>query len=142
MDPILERYQALEDKVSAYTPGLDTQRLYRAFTYADAEHKGQLRKDGTPYITHPLAVAEIVADLGLDADSVIAALLHDTIEDTNATTQRQVELVNARLQSRKGAIMAIYNVDEAEAERKMQEIAEDDTVGLPAVDNAIDNPAE
>ena len=40
MDPILERYQALEDKVSAYTPGLDTQRLYRAFTYADAEHKG------------------------------------------------------------------------------------------------------
>ena len=50
MDPILERYQALEDKVSAYTPGLDTQRLYRAFTYADAEHKGQLRKDGTPYI--------------------------------------------------------------------------------------------
>lgn len=53
MDPILERYQALEDKVSAYTPGLDTQRLYRAFTYADAEHKGQLRKDGTPYITHP-----------------------------------------------------------------------------------------
>ena len=85
MDPILERYQALEDKVSAYTPGLDTQRLYRAFTYADAEHKGQLRKDGTPYITHPLAVAEIVADLGLDADSVIAALLHDTIEDTNAT---------------------------------------------------------
>ena len=85
MDPMLERYQALEDKVSAYTPGLDTQRLYRAFTYADAEHKGQLRKDGTPYITHPLAVAEIVADLGLDADSVIAALLHDTIEDTNAT---------------------------------------------------------
>ena len=71
--------------MSAYTPGLDTQRLYRAFTYADAEHKGQLRKDGTPYITHPLAVAEIVADLGLDADSVIAALLHDTIEDTNAT---------------------------------------------------------
>ena len=85
MDPILERYQALEDKVSAYTPGLDTQRLYRAFTYADGEHKGQLRKDGSPYITHPLAVAEIVADLGLDADSVIAALLHDTIEDTDAT---------------------------------------------------------
>ena len=91
MDPILERYQALEDKVSAYTPGLDTQRLYRAFTYADAEHKGQLRKDGTPYITHPLAVAEIVADLGQDADSVIAALLHDTIEDTNATHEEVVE---------------------------------------------------
>jgi len=85
MDPILERYQALEDKVSAYTPNLDTKRLFEAFTYADAEHHGQLRKSGEPYIIHPLAVAEIVADLGLDVDSVISALLHDTIEDTKAT---------------------------------------------------------
>ena len=87
MDPILERYQALEDKVSAYTPNLDTQRLFAAFTYADAEHHGQLRKSGEPYIIHPLAVADIVADLGLDVDSVIAALLHDCIEDTKATHQ-------------------------------------------------------
>lgn len=85
MDPILDRYQALEEKVSAYTPNLDTQRLFSAFTYADAEHHGQLRKSGEPYIIHPLAVAEIVADLGLDVDSVIAALLHDCIEDTAAT---------------------------------------------------------
>ena len=85
MDPILERYQALEDKVSAYTPNLDTQRLFAAFTFADAEHHGQLRKSGEPYIIHPLAVADIVADLGLDVDSVIAALLHDCIEDTDAT---------------------------------------------------------
>ena len=85
MDPILERYQALEDKVAAYTPNLDTKRLFDAFTYADAEHHGQLRKSGEPYIIHPLAVADIVADLGLDVDSVIAALLHDCIEDTDAT---------------------------------------------------------
>ena len=77
MDPILERYQALEDKVAAYTPNLDTKRLFDAFTYADTEHHGQLRKSGEPYIIHPLAVADIVADLGLDVDSVIAALLHD-----------------------------------------------------------------
>ena len=82
MDPILERYQALEDKVASYTPNLDTKRLYEAFTYADTEHHGQLRKSGEPYIIHPLAVADIVADLGLDVDSVIAALLHDCIEDT------------------------------------------------------------
>ena len=68
MDPILERYQALEDRVRAYTPGLDAQRLYNAFTYADAAHHGQLRKSGEPYIIHPLAVGEIVADLGLDVD--------------------------------------------------------------------------
>ena len=85
MDPILERYQALEDKVAMYTPNLDTRRLYDAFTFADTAHHGQLRKSGEPYIIHPLAVAEIVADLGLDVDSVIAALLHDCIEDTSAT---------------------------------------------------------
>jgi GTP pyrophosphokinase len=77
MDPILERYQALEDKVSSYTPNLDTKRLFDAFTFADAEHHGQLRKSGEPYIIHPLAVAEIVAEMGLDVDAVLGALLHD-----------------------------------------------------------------
>ena len=85
MDPILERYQALEDKIKENNPPLDAQRLFRAFTYADNAHAGQLRKDGSPYITHPLAVAEIVAELELDTDSIFAALLHDCIEDTDAT---------------------------------------------------------
>ena len=85
MDPILERYHALEEKVASYTPNLDAKRLFDAFTFADAAHHGQLRKSGEPYIIHPLAVAEIVADLELDVDSVIAAMLHDCIEDTPAT---------------------------------------------------------
>ena len=85
MDPILERYHDLEKKVVAYMPNLDTQRLFDAFTYADSAHHGQLRKSGEPYIIHPIAVAEIVADLELDIDSVVAALLHDCIEDTAST---------------------------------------------------------
>ena len=85
MDPILERYQALEDKIRSYQPNFDQQLLYTAFTYADSAHRGQMRKDGSAYITHPLAVAEIVAELGLDLESVIAALLHDCIEDTAMT---------------------------------------------------------
>ena len=85
MDPILERYHELEDHISSYMPNLDKKKLYEAFTYADTHHHGQLRKSGEPYIIHPLAVAEIVADLELDLDSVIAALLHDCIEDTDAT---------------------------------------------------------
>ena len=80
MDPILERYHDLEKKVVAYMPNLDTQRLFDAFTYADSAHHGQLRKSGEPYIIHPIAVAEIVADLELDIDSVVAALLHDCIK--------------------------------------------------------------
>ncbi len=87
MDPILEQYHALEKKVASYTPNLDTRRLFDAFTYADTAHHGQLRKSGEPYIIHPIAVAEIVADLELDTDSVIAALLHDCIEDTETTHQ-------------------------------------------------------
>ena len=95
MDPILERYQALEDKIKTYNPALDTQRLFSAFTYADNAHSGQLRKDGSPYITHPLAVAEIVAELELDTDSIIAALLHDCIEDTGSTHEEIAKLFGA-----------------------------------------------
>ena len=82
MDPILQQYQALEEKVRTCCYDADLEKLSAAFRFADAGHSGQKRKDGSPYITHPLAVAEIVADLGLDMDSVLAALLHDTVEDT------------------------------------------------------------
>ncbi|MCC8121698.1 MAG: bifunctional (p)ppGpp synthetase/guanosine-3',5'-bis(diphosphate) 3'-pyrophosphohydrolase, partial [Oscillospiraceae bacterium] len=85
MDPVLQRYHELENKIREYMPNADFDRLESAFHYADEHHAGQLRKDGTPYITHPLAVAEIVVELGLDQESIIAALLHDTIEDTDAT---------------------------------------------------------
>ena len=94
MDPILESYHALEKKVLAYTPNLDTKVLFDAFTYADTAHHGQLRKSGEPYIIHPIAVAEIVADLELDIDSVVAALLHDCIEDTASTHEEIAKRFN------------------------------------------------
>ena len=92
MDPVLESYRALEEKIRQYNHNLDTKRLYAAFQYADNAHSGQLRKDGSPYITHPLAVAEIVSELELDTDSIIAALLHDCIEDTGATHEEIAKL--------------------------------------------------
>ena len=92
MDPVLESYYALEDKVKQYNHNLDTKRLFAAFQYADNAHSGQLRKDGSPFVTHPLAVAEIVAELELDTDSIIAALLHDCIEDTGATHEDVAKL--------------------------------------------------
>ena len=95
MDPVLESYHALEEKIKQYNHNLDTKRLYAAFQYADSAHSGQLRKDGSPYITHPLAVAEIVAELELDTDSIIAALLHDCIEDTGATHEDVAKLFGA-----------------------------------------------
>ncbi|MEY3685998.1 MAG: RelA/SpoT family protein [Candidatus Nanopelagicaceae bacterium] len=63
--------------------GSDTSVVERAFEVAERAHKGQLRKSGDPYITHPVAVAEILLDFGLDANSIAAALLHDTVEDTS-----------------------------------------------------------
>ncbi|MGA0188380.1 MAG: RelA/SpoT family protein [Candidatus Nanopelagicaceae bacterium] len=63
--------------------GSDTSVVERAFEVAERSHKGQLRKSGDPYITHPVAVAEILLDFGLDANSIAAALLHDTVEDTS-----------------------------------------------------------
>ena len=63
--------------------GSDTGVVERAFEVAERAHKGQLRKSGDPYITHPVAVAEILLDFGLDANSIAAALLHDTVEDTS-----------------------------------------------------------
>lgn len=66
MDPILEQYKELEQRVLSYSPALDKTLLWKAFQFANEAHKDQKRKDGSPYITHPLAVAQIVADLKLD----------------------------------------------------------------------------
>ncbi len=85
MDPMLHYYNELERHVLSYNPALNKTLLYKAYCYAAKAHEGQTRKDGSPYITHPLAVANIVADLKLDTDALCAALLHDCIEDTKST---------------------------------------------------------
>ena len=66
-------------------PGADMELIDKAVNYADVKHKQQKRKDGSPYIIHPLAVAEIVTEMGLDMDAILGALLHDCIEDTDAS---------------------------------------------------------
>ncbi len=68
-------------------PDEDTALIVHAAETATVAHAGQLRRSGEPYITHPVAVAGIVADLGLDAQTVAAALLHDAVEDTGVTTE-------------------------------------------------------
>ncbi len=80
-----DRYRKLEEAIAQSTQIKSTERIRRAYEYARAAHGDQLRKDGSPYITHPLAAAVIVAEMGLDEESVIAALLHDVIEDTEVT---------------------------------------------------------
>jgi guanosine-3',5'-bis(diphosphate) 3'-pyrophosphohydrolase len=72
---------ALKERV-AYLPEAQVERVLRAYEVGARAHEGQTRKSGEPYITHPIAVAGILAELGLDAETIIAAILHDTLEDT------------------------------------------------------------
>ena len=80
-----EHYRSMILAVQRYAPNADMDLIERAYRYADGKHKDQLRKSGEPYIIHPLAVAEIVAEIGLDSDAIAAALLHDCLEDTDAS---------------------------------------------------------
>ena len=73
------------DAIKKHLPGADMALIDRAVDYANRKHKVQKRKDGSPYIIHPLAVAQIVAEMGLDCDAILGALLHDCIEDTDAS---------------------------------------------------------
>ena len=85
MESFSEHYESMCATVAKYMPGTDMDLINRAVEYAREKHKDQKRKDGSPYIIHPLAVAEIVAEMGLDIDAVLGALLHDCIEDTDAS---------------------------------------------------------
>ena len=79
-------YAALEEKIKNSGHPMDLGRIRAAYEMAKLAHAGQLRKDGcSPYVSHCVAAADISVDLGLDEDSIIAALLHDVIEDTSLT---------------------------------------------------------
>ena len=75
----------LTDKLSSYLEPKEVAKVERAYRYSEQCHRGQMRQSGDPYITHPLAVANILADMHMDHESLMAALLHDVIEDTGVT---------------------------------------------------------
>ena len=77
--------QGLTDKLSSYLDPKEIDRIKRAYHFSEKCHLGQMRQSGDPYITHPLAVANILADMQMDPESLMAGLLHDVIEDTGAT---------------------------------------------------------
>ena len=78
-------FAALEEKIKNSGVEMDMGRIRAAYDMARLAHSGQLRRDGSPYVTHCVAAADISVDMGLDEDSIVAALLHDVIEDTQLT---------------------------------------------------------
>ncbi len=92
METAEARYQSLLRAIARQAPSTDIVLVDKAYRFADQKHKSQLRKSGEPYIIHPLAVAEIVVEIGLDTDAILAALLHDCLEDTDASYDEIVKL--------------------------------------------------
>ena len=85
MVTVEERYKHLERTIRGYNISADFEQVRSAYEYAREHHGAQMRRDGTPFITHPIQVAQIVAEMRLDSESIVAALLHDCIEDTDST---------------------------------------------------------
>ncbi len=88
-------FEALVEAVKESFSAEDIKKIKKAFAIADEAHKDQRRRSGEPYIIHPIAVARILADMGMDADSVCAALLHDVVEDTPTTSEEIKEMFGA-----------------------------------------------
>ena len=97
MESFTEHYDSMRATLQTCMPGTDMSVIDRAVAYANDKHKLQKRKDGSPYIIHPLAVAEIVAEMGLDLDAILGALLHDCIEDTDASFEEITELFGSNV---------------------------------------------
>jgi len=82
------RLEQIIEKVAAYSPGADLELIKKAYVFSGVVHQGQTRVSGEPYLSHPLEVADILTSLKLDAQSVAAGLLHDTVEDTHTTVEK------------------------------------------------------
>lgn len=94
--PQVVSLKGLNEKITHLKPE-EIALVKKAFQYADSAHLGQYRQTGEPYITHPLAVAELCASWGLDASSIMAALLHDVIEDTGSTREELVQIFGGKV---------------------------------------------
>src|SRR5919109_375241 len=113
--------EGLLRKVRAYNPKADVRQVQRAFDFAAESHRGQLRKSGEPFIRHPLGVAHILADLGMDTTTLVAALLHDVVEDTDLS----LKTIESEFGPEVGAIVdGLTKLDRIEYRTREQEQAE------------------
>src|SRR6187549_1839399 len=87
MMPAIQSIDALASKLNTYLEPAQVNLVRRAYFYAAEAHDGQTRRTGEPYVTHPLAVAGILQEMHMDHQSLMAAMLHDTIEDTGITRE-------------------------------------------------------
>ncbi|MCZ2414274.1 MAG: HD domain-containing protein, partial [Burkholderiales bacterium] len=111
----------LTRKASVYLSDTDLERIREAWRFSDEAHLGQFRSSGEPYISHPIAVAEILAGWKLDADSLMAALLHDVIEDTTVAKQILIERFGPHVAELVDGLSKLERVEFASKEQQQAE---------------------
>jgi len=121
METYEEHYASMRAAIDKYMPGIDMALIDKAVQYANEKHKFQKRKDGSPYIIHPLAVAEIVAEMGLDIDAILGALLHDCIEDTDASHDDIAKIFSPTVAELVEGVTKLTRVDFTSQEEKQME---------------------
>ena len=121
METFAEHYSALCTAIRQQMPGTNMARIAEAVAYAQNKHKNQLRKDGSPYIIHPLAVAKVVVEMGLDTDAILGALLHDCIEDTDASHEEIARLFSPTVAELVEGVTKLTRVEFSSTEQQQVE---------------------
>ncbi|NDB81928.1 MAG: bifunctional (p)ppGpp synthetase/guanosine-3',5'-bis(diphosphate) 3'-pyrophosphohydrolase [Alphaproteobacteria bacterium] len=106
-----EKIQALFRALEKNTQNYDRDKILSAINIAAQVHEGQVRASGEPYITHPLIVAEIIAEMNLDTDSIITAILHDTVEDTDLTSQDIEQIFGRNIANLVGGVTKLTRLE-------------------------------
>ncbi len=114
------RFEDIVERIEQYYPEADIPFLRKAYIFSAKEHRGQERLSGEPYLTHPLEVAWILADLQLDLSCVVAGLLHDIVEDTNVTLDRVGEFFGKDVAHIVGGVTKIGEIEQYETQEEIE----------------------
>ena len=117
----MARINEIVDRVQQNFPGVDTSLLQKSYVYSAKVHQGQLRLSGEPYLTHPLAVAEILAEMRLDPLTVTVGLLHDTVEDTLTSEEELREQFGEEITALVGGLTKISKIEFSSREEQQAE---------------------
>ena len=114
----------LLEKIHNNCNNVDVDMVKKAYYFAEEAHKDQKRESGEPYFIHPVAVAEILAELGMDTNTIVAGLLHDVIEDTAISYDETVELFNAEIANLVEGVTKLTKLGEMEYKTKEEQQAD------------------
>src|SRR5229473_2018404 len=115
------RLEEILDKVEKHRPGDNLDLIRRAYIFSAKEHKGQVRASGEPYLTHPLEVANLLAEMKMDAVTVGVGLLHDVVEDTLTSLEKIEELFGAEVAHIVDGVTKISQIQFTSKEEKQAE---------------------